>query len=620
MVTCSRYGYSHPSINAMASGIQTRKSNKDAHPGLPDYDSDTAALPIPAARKPRRTPLELREERNAKAAAKQLKAEERQKAIKKVAAIENALAAADEENRQSAARPAAKATVKAARPKSKAAALSSDKIDTHGPKSKPAAVRPGRSDVNQQREVMREESAQKRKASIGDTEPVKKAKTSAPDSTGDSDIIPAVGRHSRSSSLATSVPSSRATSVASRHSERRASSVSSRHSEPADVEFSDADDLYANNGAADDDQRDHYAEPKKTGMDYGGLEDEDESVEHEYAVEEANKSSGVKLETMKNFVSIIPNAPTNRLGASKPIIIATSASAVSSRPSRAVGDILPPGTQTAFARNMVPRLRDFAGTLDIAWDNGLDQDVLASLQCFWDEEFPDHPQTLVMGDPITKLCYQRIYEWRGHFGTVALTAVQNLFATTITLANGKTKKVYDSVASRQDYVSRALGEGVPFLYSEVEYDHNDEPAFKGLFLSDLILTVLYSHFKDTGTVSPELASPEPPKAAIALAAAAVERALKCWSSGAFVKPKDSKFSEAQWGSTTDEFMTSVQLLSEKKFSRIISGAMEYAPKKPVAASTGRMSRVSRVIMQISDDESECDTEPFVVGWRKHDLG
>lgn len=52
---------------------------------------------------------------------------------------------------------------------------------------------------------------------------------------------------------------------------------------------------------------------------------------------------------------------------------------------------------------MVPRLRDFAGTLDIAWDNGLDQDVLANLQCFWDEEFPDHPQTLVMGDPITKL-------------------------------------------------------------------------------------------------------------------------------------------------------------------------------------------------------------------------
>lgn len=150
-------------------------------------------------------------------------------------------------------------------------------------------------------------------------------------------------------------------------------------------------------------------------------------------------------------------------------------------------------------------------------------------------------------------------------------------------------------------------------------------AFQGLFLSDLVLAVLYSHFKDTGSVSPDLASPEPPKAAIALAAAAVrllllscpiyihylyyiqvERALRCWSTGSYERPKDSKFSEAQWGPTTDEFMMNVQLLSEKKFVRIIAGAMEYAPQKSAVVLTSRMSRVSRVTVEISDDESECE--------------
>lgn len=159
-------------------------------------------------------------------------------------------------------------------------------------------------------------------------------------------------------------------------------------------------------------------EPDKTGLDYGGFQDEDESKEHQYAISDSIEP---KRETMKvcnlhifgsyshsclllfqDLVGIIPNAPADRLQTSKPIINATTTS-VTNRTSRAVGDILPDGTQLHFSRNMVPRLRDHAGTLEIPWDNGIDQDVLATIQCFWEEEFPDHPLKLAMGDPIVGL-------------------------------------------------------------------------------------------------------------------------------------------------------------------------------------------------------------------------
>ncbi|KZP32510.1 hypothetical protein FIBSPDRAFT_925024 [Athelia psychrophila] len=609
--------------------ITTRATNQDAHPGMVAYDSDTDRLPIPKARRPRRSAAELKAERDEKLAKKEAQALQRTKAIQKVAQLENKMAAADEENRQSAARPPAKLATQVARRKK---VVSSDdehpepdaaevkhtqgqseivtkrgrpyvKVEPAG-KSKASSkrstvpMRPGRRDVEAERNLQIEaEVSQKRKASPDDDMLSKRFKISA-----DDNFIPSVPSHEgRSSSLATSVPSSRASSVASHRSHHsRASSVASRQ-----YFHQDTDELSVN-GVADGHDLPQvegecvgrqYNEPEKSGFDYGGFQEEDESKEHEYAIKDAIQP---KRETMKDFVGIIPNAPTDRLKTSKPIINATTATATN-RTSRAVGDILPDGTQTRFARNMVPRLRDHAGTLDIPWDNGLDQEVLATIQCFWEEEFPDHPLNLAMGDPIVGLCYQRIYEWRSHFGAAALVAINELFSSETKLANGKSKLIYGTKCSRKDYIRREIGTGLPFLYSCTNYDEKGEPAFSGMFKSDLILTVLYGHLKDTASVSPELASPYPPRAAVALAAAAVERALKCWETGELTK--GNKFSEAQWGETTDEFMIHVALLSDKKMDRIIAGAMEYAPKKSLAAaSSSRIVTGSRVLMAMSADE------------------
>lgn len=73
-------------------------------------------------------------------------------------------------------------------------------------------------------------------------------------------------------------------------------------------------------------------------------------------------------------------------------------------------------------------------------------------------------------------CYQRIYEWRGHFGAAALVAIDELFQTTITLPNGKSKLIYGAANSRRDYVSRELGIGLPFLYSSTDYDNEGQPV------------------------------------------------------------------------------------------------------------------------------------------------
>lgn len=89
-----------------ASRIATRPSNKEAHPGLIAFDSETEELPIPKRRKARRTPAQMKEDRALAAANKESKQLQAEDAIKKVAQLESTMAAADEENRQNAARPA----------------------------------------------------------------------------------------------------------------------------------------------------------------------------------------------------------------------------------------------------------------------------------------------------------------------------------------------------------------------------------------------------------------------------------------------------------------------------------------------------------------------------------
>lgn len=161
---------------------------------MPDIDSETEALPVPPVRKARRSAAQMKVDREEVAATKELKALAHKQAIKKVAKVENDLAAADVANRQTAARPAMKGVTKVPRLKSKMAVNSGDDSDMNSesillycltisnynsvegntsqistkpaPKTRAALPRQGRTDVNVERELLREENTQKRKASI----------------------------------------------------------------------------------------------------------------------------------------------------------------------------------------------------------------------------------------------------------------------------------------------------------------------------------------------------------------------------------------------------------------------------------------------------------------------
>lgn len=113
---------------APSTHIITRPKNKDAHPKMVAYDSDTECLPIPKARKAQCSAAEMKEDRAAKLAQKAADEMQRKKAIQKVAQIENEMAAAEEENHQTAARPPAKCATKVTR--KTIAASSEDESDT----------------------------------------------------------------------------------------------------------------------------------------------------------------------------------------------------------------------------------------------------------------------------------------------------------------------------------------------------------------------------------------------------------------------------------------------------------------------------------------------------------
>jgi hypothetical protein len=89
----------------------TRSSNKDTHPGMPDFDDEILSRPIP---KPRRTKAQIAADNAAVAAKKSMKAEEaklnkekKTRLIKGIATLENEMHNNEQQAEREAARPPA---------------------------------------------------------------------------------------------------------------------------------------------------------------------------------------------------------------------------------------------------------------------------------------------------------------------------------------------------------------------------------------------------------------------------------------------------------------------------------------------------------------------------------
>ncbi|KAI6027991.1 hypothetical protein BKA83DRAFT_4049065, partial [Pisolithus microcarpus] len=77
-----------------------------------------------------------------------------------------------------------------------------------------------------------------------------------------------------------------------------------------------------------------------------------------------------------------------------------------------------------------------------------------------------------------------------------------------------------------------------------------------------------------------------PVGALALATIAVERMFRQWKTGCYEVPPQRalcQFSNANWGFATNEVMTAIEKLTEKKWKKIFSGAEDYiGAHKPLA--------------------------------------
>ncbi|KAI0341271.1 hypothetical protein BDW22DRAFT_1430390 [Trametopsis cervina] len=165
-------------------------------------------------------------------------------------------------------------------------------------------------------------------------------------------------------------------------------------------------------------------------------------------------------------------------------------------------------------------------------------------------------------------CYdvamQRVYEWRSGIAKAAITAVAEFFENN--------KENLPTPDHRAEHVRRQLGPGLPFRYAHVEIHSEEQPIYRGLFQSTLVIQTLAYHFGSSGHLTPYN---DFPFGALALVTAAVERALCAWDSGDFQKPTKN-FSQETFGRRTCSYLKTIIDLKETTWTKICTAAEELA--------------------------------------------
>ncbi|KAG1858860.1 hypothetical protein F4604DRAFT_1930915 [Suillus subluteus] len=217
---------------------------------------------------------------------------------------------------------------------------------------------------------------------------------------------------------------------------------------------------------------------------------------------------------------------------------------------------LPDGSQKRFRENLGPLWLDFVSTLENPWDltNHID-----ALQEIWNMTFTDIDYTVQKtNDPVYFLLLQRASAYRHEFakrGEIAVAA----YLHSIGLKNP------DEIAQHINFLVPSVSEirgyeetakCYPFMWQEAKNIMNED-----------------GHIERTA-----LRQKDNPRGALVLATASVERALRMYSTGICVKPKDhleSRFSRKHWGVMTEEVMISVKKTTSRGWKKIIKAAIPY---------------------------------------------
>ncbi|KAH9979321.1 hypothetical protein BGW80DRAFT_592207 [Lactifluus volemus] len=227
-----------------------------------------------------------------------------------------------------------------------------------------------------------------------------------------------------------------------------------------------------------------------------------------------------------------------------------------------------------------------------------DDEVVGLLQMVWDRLYgvKGLHHRVVIGEAVFAVANQHTIEWRNAFASTALSILLDFFDD----------EEIDSDYDRKDLSEEYLEDYV-FLYRDV-WENDGEMKRKGIFGDPLITQTFSAHYSMTSgaKVIPVIGDRDKPFLALALSAAAVERALTLWRDGFIscetvaaqkagkrssaikktlnkstgqVSRKSTDFNEANWGTATCSYITLIErhlTPNTKKFDRIADEAVRFA--------------------------------------------
>ncbi|KAF8336127.1 hypothetical protein F5887DRAFT_1078857 [Amanita rubescens] len=244
---------------------------------------------------------------------------------------------------------------------------------------------------------------------------------------------------------------------------------------------------------------------------------------------------------------------------------------------------LPAGTDlTKWNLCIIPRFIRYFVCFGQPWDANK---YLDYAQRVWQKIFPESRFILTgKNDAVYPLLRQHIYDFRSGFAERAERAVEDFFRKYTQFAEPARIQAYVRWAVPPARVkTNGRGQTImledhvfPYMYkynNEHQMDGND--VLRGVFRHECILNT-FAHYLEVidHLPVPAVNTEKPPRNALALAAVAVERALKQWSKGWF-EPDMANFSATEWGAETFDLLAATNDLPEAKWERIIREASGY---------------------------------------------
>ncbi|KAI5996949.1 hypothetical protein EDD15DRAFT_2194665 [Pisolithus albus] len=290
--------------------------------------------------------------------------------------------------------------------------------------------------------------------------------------------------------------------------------------------------------------------------DYGGFHEEDESVEHDFALQHQRTTSNSKT-------LLRVTCGTDHESGSKPAL------------PRAFGKsntTLPEEISPRFQDVFIPTLLAFCGTVPNPWNlpHPL-QDIIADL---WPVVFPQIPydeQQHGPGTSVFLVARQRVYDWHSKFAKMGEKTIAGWFES----------DEFTDDESRAAWADWAIDEnfGLPFVFKYLKSNNKGIGAFR----APLLLQTMAFHYTKMANALPCPQINVYPHGALTLATVTVERAISMWAETGHRSEESKRLAGAfsgspqtKWGISSASYAFSIGKLSNAAWEEIKDGALEYA--------------------------------------------